>query len=89
MQWGRQALPSTRAHCPLGGQHKGTRQRRQLCPAHYKGRAQICALESRRRKCCPALHKGSIGLTKEENQRKNAYDACYKSRTRNKKEARN
>ncbi|QHO53787.1 uncharacterized protein DS421_2g51040 [Arachis hypogaea] len=40
MQKGEATLPSTRADCPLGGQHKGTKKRRQPCPAHSKGRAQ-------------------------------------------------
>ncbi|QHO57320.1 uncharacterized protein DS421_3g81290 [Arachis hypogaea] len=40
MQKGEATLPSTRADCPLGRQHKGTKKRRQPCPAHSKGRAQ-------------------------------------------------
>ena len=37
---GEATFPSTRADCPLGGQHKKSKQGRQICPAHYKGRAQ-------------------------------------------------
>ncbi|QHO39183.1 uncharacterized protein DS421_4g126870 [Arachis hypogaea] len=84
---GEATLPSTRADCPLGGQHKKTKERRQLCPAHYKGRAQNGALGPRGREPCSALVEGRIGLSKERNSRENVTHACYKVRTRNHEEA--
>ena len=84
---GEATLLSTRAECPLGEQHREPNKNRQLCPAHYKGRAQNGALGPRESKLCPALVEGRIGLSKEKIQVKNINHACHKVRTKNHEEA--
>ncbi|QHO46548.1 uncharacterized protein DS421_6g188430 [Arachis hypogaea] len=81
MEGRKQTLPSTRAHCPPGGQHNETSFKKQHCLAHNKGGAQFDAKDQGEQKLCPALLKSNIGLIKEINSRKKLTNACHKVRT--------
>ncbi|QHO53524.1 uncharacterized protein DS421_2g48730 [Arachis hypogaea] len=81
MEGRKQTLPSTRAHCPPGGQHNEPSFERQHCPAYNKGGAQFDAKDQGEQKLCPVLLKSNIGLIKEINSRKKPTNACHKVRT--------
>ncbi|QHO49829.1 uncharacterized protein DS421_1g17390 [Arachis hypogaea] len=81
MEGRKQTLPSTRAHCPPGGQHNETIFEKQHCPAHNKGGAQFDAKDQGEQKLCPALLKSNIGLQSRIIQRKLLPSASYGFRT--------
>ena len=67
---GEATLPSTRADCSLGGQHQVTKQARQPCPAHSKGRAQNDALEPREANSALPLWRAESGSMRKKIKKK-------------------
>ena len=63
-------MPSTRADCPLRGQHKRTKKRRQLCPAHYKGRAQNVPWDQEEENLALPLWRAESGSPRKKFKRK-------------------